>query len=304
MSRFLLVAILFICQCLPATGQKKQAKSPEKPIAKKEMYQKVVFRDTIPLNKRMVYVIDDKKYKEYVKRVKNDSVLVPVATKADWADFKNAHTELRNTFTRNPYGNITAYVDTLTDFQSLNLINGTTVPLDKKLYPSQLSVRQLTFNIRLANSFLNLPMDRPSDVAMFDMVLTNTEALARQMAYTMYFIKSVVIEPPVVFKVYDKNGVLMNDVRCYLVTQNTCRKIACKSCTQTLVSCEIQQVSNIVASKDEVFDCANPTPVKIFLGNYLLFVVKAGTVIYYRDIDINNIELLSNGILALDIKLQ
>lgn len=247
--------------------------------------------DTIPQKAKQHFRVDQIKYQRYLSTIVKDSVKVQKASAKDWDDFELTHKKLQTTLTSNPQGNVRDYIDLNKDFVSLKLVERS-----KEAITAQFSLRQLIFNINLANSILNNPMTSAAEPKLLSAVINNIDTLCLVYIapYAMRTLSgpSHLSYPKIAFQVLNKNNVEVKNVTCYLVTPKVCRDISCKTCKVSADPCEQHTIASIISEGDYTFDCANPKTLDVAPGVYHLFVVENNKIIDYqwRTFDANDIQ--------------
>jgi hypothetical protein len=245
--------------------------------------------DTIPLNKRFVYRLDNAKFKRYQALARKDSTKLQLADTTDWKDFSKIHSKLKATIEKDEHQNVQNYIDTAAELSELQLVN----PEFAK-FTAKVCLRQLIFNLKLLDQLLNRQLDEEADVELLSMIMQNIDTLITK--YILTFgnreLAKSIISPTVIFKVFDSSGVEITNAKCYLITPKTCRDIVCKSCMPAKLPCEESLIGQIVSKNDKVYDCANPVPVPVYYGRYHIYVVNGNKVLFYemRQIDQTTID--------------
>jgi hypothetical protein len=254
-----------------------------------------LLRDTIPIGRYKYFQIDDARYKIYMNSAINkDSVKLLKASTADWADFAKAYETLKKSLKNNQYDNVQNYLDTANDFTELTLLNQTRLP-----HTAKVCLRQLIFNISLVNQLLAKPLNGKEDLELLSSVMKNIDVLVASYIApigTTYILKELVL-PKVRLRIYDKEGAELNNVKCYFISNRTCRDIACMTCLPAMDPCDGSNINAITGKADISYDCANPTAIKINFGHYHIFVISRNKIIYteLRNFDGNSIASAENN---------
>jgi hypothetical protein len=290
MRHYLLILCLTAINAQLAVAQVKVKK---RPVTNKTVA--AIYQDTVPLSRNKYFQIDDARYKIYMNSVINkDSVKLLKASATDWADFANAYEALKKSLKNNQYDNVKNYLDTANDFKELTLLNQRRLP-----HTAKVCLRQLIFNISLVNQLLAKPLNGKEDLGLLSSVMKNIDVLVASYIApigTTYVLKELVL-PNVRLRIFNKDGAELNNVKCYFISNRTCRDIACMTCLPAMDPCDGSNINAIIGKADISYDCANPAAIKINFGHYHIFVISRNKIIYteLRNIDGNSIASADNN---------
>lgn len=204
-----------------------------------------------------------------------------LATPEEVSAYFQALREVESAFENDPSGALHQYYNRsdIFVFRGKDMLNDSVMLKDLLLRSYSRPVRALTGNYRRLRIYMSSDQVGASSVALIARIQRSNDSIYRKTMIGTIGITSPLLRSCLfAFEIIDSNSVAISNAGCYLLTKSKCRDLLCADCKKTYTdNCDAVFMEKLKGA--DFWDPVNRTPVKLFYGDYIYYIVANGKIL-------------------------